>query len=44
MAKEAVTKALKDAKIDYREIKQAVCGFCYGEKILYLAYFVELKF
>ncbi|KAG5681151.1 hypothetical protein PVAND_010611 [Polypedilum vanderplanki] len=31
MAKEAVTKALKDAKIDYKEIKQAIVGFCYGE-------------
>lgn len=31
MAKEAVTKALKDAKIDYKEIKQAVVGFCFGK-------------
>ncbi|KAL7028366.1 hypothetical protein ACKWTF_005814 [Chironomus riparius] len=31
MAKEAVTKALKDAKIDYKEVKQATVGFCYGE-------------
>jgi hypothetical protein len=30
MAKESVTKALKDAKIDYNEVKQAVVGFCYG--------------
>lgn len=31
MAKEALTKALKDAKIDYNEVKQAVVGFCYGK-------------
>ncbi|KAL7028370.1 hypothetical protein ACKWTF_005814 [Chironomus riparius] len=31
MAKEAVTKALKDAKIEYKEVKQAVVGYCYGE-------------
>lgn len=31
MAKEAVTKALKDAKIDYKEVKQATVGFCYGK-------------
>ncbi|XP_070506586.1 sterol carrier protein 2-like [Chironomus tepperi] len=31
MAKEAVTKALKDAKIDYKEVKQATVGFVYGE-------------
>ena len=31
MAKEAVTKALKDAKIEYKEVKQAVVGFCYGK-------------
>lgn len=31
MAKEAVTKALKDAKIDYREVKQAVVGYVYGD-------------
>ncbi|CAO1379729.1 unnamed protein product [Diamesa tonsa] len=31
MAKEAVTKALKDANIDYNEVKQAVCGYVYGD-------------
>ena len=31
MAKEAVTKALKDAKIEYKEVKQAVVGYCYGK-------------
>lgn len=31
MAKEAVHKALKDAKIDYREIKQAAIGYVYGD-------------
>lgn len=31
MAKEAVTKALKDAKIDYSEIKQACVGYVYGD-------------
>uniref|UniRef100_T1GYS1 Sterol carrier protein 2 n=1 Tax=Megaselia scalaris TaxID=36166 RepID=T1GYS1_MEGSC len=31
MAKEAVTKALKDAKIDFTEIKQAVVGYVYGD-------------
>lgn len=31
MAKEAVTKALGDAKIDYSEIKQAVVGYVYGD-------------
>lgn len=30
MAKEAVTKALQDAKIDYTQVKQAVVGYCYG--------------
>lgn len=30
MAKEAVTKALNDAKISYNEIKQAVVGYVYG--------------
>jgi hypothetical protein len=33
MAKESVTKALKDAKIDYKEIKQAVVGYVYGKLI-----------
>lgn len=31
MAKESVEKALKDAKIDYKEVKQAVVGYVYGE-------------
>lgn len=31
MAKEAVTKALQDAKINYNEIKQAVVGYVYGD-------------
>jgi sterol carrier protein 2 len=31
MAEEAVTKALKDAKIDYKDIKQAVVGYVYGD-------------
>lgn len=30
MAKEAVTKALNDAKINYNEVKQAVVGYVYG--------------
>lgn len=30
-AKEAVQKALKDAKLQYRDIQQACVGFCYGE-------------
>lgn len=29
-AKEAVLNALKDAKLEYRDIKQACVGFCYG--------------
>lgn len=31
MAKEAVTKALADAKINYSEVKQAVVGYVYGD-------------
>ncbi|CRK94412.1 CLUMA_CG007919, isoform A [Clunio marinus] len=31
MAKEAVTKALADAKISYKEVKQAVVGYVYGD-------------
>lgn len=34
MAKEAVTKALKDANIDYSQIKQAAVGYVYGKKDL----------
>lgn len=30
MAKEAVTKALKDSNIEYNEVKQAVVGYVYG--------------
>ena len=32
MAHEAVSKALKDAKIDYSQIKQAAVGYVYGEQ------------
>lgn len=31
MAKEAVLKALKDAGIEYHEIKQACVGYVYGD-------------
>ena len=31
MAKEAVHKALKDANIDYSEVKQACVGYVYGD-------------
>ncbi|XP_011183545.1 sterol carrier protein 2 [Zeugodacus cucurbitae] len=31
MAKEAITKALKDAKLDFTEIQQAVAGYVYGD-------------
>lgn len=31
MAKEAITKALADAKINYSEVKQAVVGYVYGD-------------
>merc|ERR1711962_1476938 len=31
MAKEAVSKALKDAKIEYSQIKQAAVGYVYGD-------------
>lgn len=34
MAKEAVTKALTDAKISYNDVNQAVVGYVYG-KIIY---------
>jgi sterol carrier protein 2 len=34
MAKEAATKALSDAKIDYLDVKQAVCGYVYGKRYL----------
>jgi len=30
-AKEAVGNALKDAKLEYRDIQQATVGFCYGD-------------
>lgn len=30
MAKESVTRALEDAKIEYKEVKQAVVGYVYG--------------
>lgn len=33
MAKEAVEKALKDARINYTEIKQATVGYVYGKSI-----------
>jgi acetyl-CoA acetyltransferase len=31
MAKEAGSKALADAGIDYKEVKQAVVGYVYGD-------------
>ncbi|KAL9950365.1 hypothetical protein ACROYT_G042853 [Oculina patagonica] len=31
MAKEAGTKALQDAGLDYSSIDQAVVGYCYGD-------------
>jgi len=31
MAKEAITKALADAKINYNEVQQATCGYVYGD-------------
>lgn len=31
MAKEAVTKALADAKINYTDVKQACVGYVYGD-------------
>lgn len=31
MAKEAITKALNDAKISYSEVQQATAGYCYGD-------------
>lgn len=31
MAKESVEKALKDAKINYTDVKQAVVSYVYGE-------------
>lgn len=34
MAKEAITKALADAKINYSEVKQAVVGYVYGSSRL----------
>lgn len=33
MAKEAMTKALADAKIPFSDVKQAVVGFVYGESV-----------
>lgn len=30
MAKEAITKALADAKVQYNEIQQVVVGYVYG--------------
>jgi hypothetical protein len=32
MAKEAVTKALNDARISYTDIQEAAVGFCFGKK------------
>lgn len=31
MAKEAITKALADAKISYNEVQQATVGYVYGD-------------
>lgn len=31
MAKEAVTKALQDAKLKYTDVQQAVVGYVYGD-------------
>ncbi|EDO40559.1 predicted protein [Nematostella vectensis] len=31
MAKEAATKALNDARVDFTEVQQAVVGYCYGD-------------
>jgi len=40
LGKEAVVKALEDAKIDYNQVQHATCGFVYGDstcgqKVLY---------
>lgn len=43
MAKEALTKALKDAKIDYNEVKQAVVGFCYGKNFSINIFKIKIK-
>ena len=34
MAAEAVTKALKDANVNYNQIKQAAVGYVYGKYVL----------
>ena len=31
MIKESVTQALEDAGIQYKDVQQAVCGYCYGD-------------
>lgn len=31
MGKEAITNALKDAKVDYKQVQQATCGYVYGD-------------
>ncbi|OQR68744.1 non-specific lipid-transfer protein-like, partial [Tropilaelaps mercedesae] len=31
MAKEAITAALQDARISYKEVQQAICGYVYGD-------------
>lgn len=33
MAHEAVTKALTDAKLDYRQVEQACVGYVYGNDL-----------
>lgn len=33
MTQEAVTRAFMEARIDYRKVKHAITGFCYGKYI-----------
>jgi hypothetical protein len=34
MAKEAVTKAVKDANVSYKDVEQAFVGYVYGRRNL----------
>ena len=44
MAHEAVSKALKDAKIEYSQIKQAAVGYVYGTLNIFQNYICEGSF
>ena len=40
MAHEAVTKALKDAKVKYADVQQATVGYVYGKELNFFLFSV----